>query len=181
MELVGAKYRVKDLWRWRSLKPLLLIAGVITIVVSLFEIKLDLVAMAREVASNFVTCVSITLVAATMETTFGLFGTRRSGRQTVLMLFLLAMAGVLGGLLAWGINYLLFSVHMSHPHIYLLMVAARRKRGSDAEAPSPQDGGRARGAPGQGQPALFVQYPELDCQPDSRRSRESGRSCAADV
>jgi LytS/YehU family sensor histidine kinase len=102
----------------------LIIASVITVIISLFEIRLDPVAMLYEVISNFITCVSITLVAATLTTALGLFETGRNWKQTFLLLLALAVGGILGGLVSWGINDLLFAIHMSHPHIYLMMVAA---------------------------------------------------------
>jgi sensor histidine kinase YesM len=124
MSLDNAKSNVSQLYRWGSFKTLLLAVCGITVVISLFEIKLDALAMLREVVSNFITCFCITFVAATMEVAFGLFRPWRSVWQTALLVFMLAVAGVIGGLLAWGINYLLFSVHMSHPHIYLIVVAS---------------------------------------------------------
>jgi len=124
MDLRGAKQRVRDLWRWRSLRELLIVASVITVIISLFEIRTDPVAMLFEVVSNFITCISITFFAATLTTALGLFSTGHNWKQTFLLLLALAVGGVLGGLVSWGINDLLFTIHMSNPLLYLMIVAA---------------------------------------------------------
>jgi sensor histidine kinase YesM len=118
-----AKYRIKRLWRWPSSRDLLIVASAITVIISLFEIRLDALAMLREVASNFITCVSITFITGTILAGFGVPGTSRRWRHAPVMLLLLAMGGILGGLISWGINDLLFSVRMSHPFLYLMIVA----------------------------------------------------------
>jgi len=119
----GAKDRVKRLYQWPSLRDLLVAASAITVVVSAFEIKLDAMAMFREVVSNFITCVSITLVTATILTAFGVPGRVRRWTRAILILLLLAIGGVVGGLVSWGINNVFFDVHMSHPMVYLMIVA----------------------------------------------------------
>ncbi len=124
MEMQGAKERVKDIWRWRSSRGLLVMAAGITVVISLFEIKLDPIAMLREVASNFITCVSITFFIATLTSAAGVVRLDRGWKRVFLLLVLLAIGGMLGGLLSWGINDLLFPYRITHPGIYLMIVAA---------------------------------------------------------
>jgi sensor histidine kinase YesM len=111
------------MWRWRSSKDLLLIALAVTAVISSFEIRLDALAMLREIVSNFITCVSITFITATVLSAFGVPGTGRSWKSVSLILLLLAIGGMLGGLIAWGINHVLFAIRMTHPHFYMLIVA----------------------------------------------------------
>ncbi|MCK5406133.1 MAG: histidine kinase, partial [Candidatus Krumholzibacteria bacterium] len=124
METHSAKERVKDIWRWRSSRGMLVMAAGITVVISLFEIKLDPIAMLREVASNFITCVSITFVIATLISAVGVVQLGKGWKRFFLLLVLLAIGGMLGGLLGWGINDLLFPYRITHPGIYLMIVAA---------------------------------------------------------
>jgi len=116
--------RVKELWRWQSSKQLLVAIAGITVIISLFEIKLDPLAMLREVASNFITSSSIAFVTGTVTSAFGVLGVGKDWKRIPLFLFLLAAGGVIGGLLAWGINDLLFPYHISHPRIYLMITGA---------------------------------------------------------
>jgi LytS/YehU family sensor histidine kinase len=96
----------------------------ITVVISLFEIKLDPLAMLREVVSNFIICVSITFLTSTLTSAFGMVRLGRDWKRFLLLLVLLATGGILGGLLSWGVNVLLFPYYISHPHIYLLITGA---------------------------------------------------------
>jgi sensor histidine kinase YesM len=112
------------MWRWKTSKRLLLGAAGITVVISMFEIKLDPWAMAREVASNFVTSASITFVTASMMAAFDTLEVRRDWKRIPLLLAVLAGGGMLGGLVGWGLNELLFPYNITHPHIYLMIVAA---------------------------------------------------------
>lgn len=123
MNLTGTRWRVKDMWRWRNSRTLLIAATGITVVISLFEIRSTPAAMLREVASNFITCVSITFAATTLTAALGLFEPRRGRLKTAMLPVALATGGVLGGLLSWGVNARLFSIYMSHPPIYLMVVA----------------------------------------------------------
>jgi LytS/YehU family sensor histidine kinase len=103
---------------------LLAAAAGITVVISLFEIRLNPLAMLREVVSNFIICVSISFVTATLTSAFGMVRLGRDWARFLLLLVLLAMGGILGGLLSWGVNALLFPFHISHPHIFLLITGA---------------------------------------------------------
>jgi sensor histidine kinase YesM len=123
MNQESARERVKRLWRWRSSRGLLIGASAVTVVISLFEIKLDAVAMLREIASNFITCVSITFITATILAAFDIKGASRSWKRAPLLLLLLALGGILGGLISWGVNDLLFPYRISHPTIYMMVVA----------------------------------------------------------
>lgn len=123
MDIRGAGERVREVWRWESSRFLLVIAVGITVVISLFEIRFGVAAMLREIASNFITASLITFVTATMTSAVGLFRLGRDWGQLFLLLVMLALGGVLGGLLSWGINDLLFPYNITHPLIYLLIVA----------------------------------------------------------
>jgi sensor histidine kinase YesM len=123
MHVRAVKERIRCVLEWRSSKNLLFMATVITIIISLFEIQLDPLAMLREVVSNFITCVSITFAAAVLTNGFGMVRLGRDWKRLFLLLSLLAISGMLGGLLSWGFNAVLFGVRMSHPSIYLMMVA----------------------------------------------------------
>jgi len=123
MEITGAKNRVKAVWQWRSSKNLLVAAAAITVVISLFEIRPDPIAMIREVVSNFITCVSITFIIATIMAVFGEFRLDKDWKRLPLLILVLSVGGMLGGLFSWGVNDLLFPYYISHPHVYLLMVA----------------------------------------------------------
>jgi sensor histidine kinase YesM len=123
MTQASAKERVKQLWRWRTSKNLLIAASAITVVISAFEIKLDPVAMLREIASNFITSASITFITGTVIVAFAVPRLGRSWARVLLLLLLLAIGGMLGGLIGWGINDLLFPYRITHPHVYLLIVA----------------------------------------------------------
>jgi len=116
--------RVKELWRWQSSRQLLVATAGITVVISLFEIKLDPLAMLREVASNFITSSAIAFVTGTVMSAAGVLQAGKDWKRIPLLLLLLAMGGMLGGLLGWGINVLLFPYYISHPHIYLMMTGA---------------------------------------------------------
>jgi sensor histidine kinase YesM len=101
----------------------LVVASAITVVISLFEITLDPIAMLREIASNFITCVAITFSIGTIMALAGMPGAGRDWKRVLFQLLLLAMGGMLGGLIGWGINHLLFPYYISHPYIYLMIVA----------------------------------------------------------
>jgi sensor histidine kinase YesM len=116
--------RVADLWRWQNSKSLLIGALGITAIISMFEIRLDPLAMLREVASNFITCASITFITATLTSAFGLFRLGGSWKRKALFIVVLAVGGVIGGLASWGINYTLFDIYISHPHIYILVTGS---------------------------------------------------------
>ena len=123
MNEANASERIKEFWRWPSLKQMLIVAAAITIIVSVFQITLDPVAMLREIASNFITCLAITLTTSMVITTFGRPRSGRSWRRSALQLLLLAGGGMVGGLISWGINDLLFSYYITDPLIYLMVVA----------------------------------------------------------
>lgn len=120
----SVRKRVTGLWRWQNSKALLVTSLGITVIVSLFEIRLDPLAMLREVASNFITCASITFVTATLTSAFGLFRLGGGWVRKVLFIVVLAVGGVLGGLVSWGINSVLFDIYMSHPLIYMLVTGS---------------------------------------------------------
>ena len=120
----GIRNRITGLWRWQNSKSLLVGALGITVVISLFEIRLDPIAMLREVASNFITCATITFTTATLTSAFGLFRLGGGWLRKALFIVALAVGGVLGGLVSWGINSLLFDIHMSHPYIYVLVTGS---------------------------------------------------------
>jgi len=120
----SVRKRVADLWRWQNSKSLLIGALGITAIISMFEIRLDPLAMLREVASNFITCASITFTTATLASAFGLFRLGGSWKRKALFIVVLAVGGVLGGLASWGINSLLFDIYMSHPHLYIMITGA---------------------------------------------------------
>lgn len=111
------------MWGWESSRTLLVVAGAVTIVISLFEIRPSALAMLREVVSNFITSASITFVTATLVALFWSGHLLRDLKHLPAFLALLATGGVLGGLLAWGINDVLFPYQVTHPHVYLLTVA----------------------------------------------------------
>jgi len=123
MKTSNVKNRVADMWRWPSSKFLLVGASAITVIISLFEIRPDPIDMLREVISNFITCASITAVTATTMAAFGVFRIDRDWKRLPLLVLLLAVGGMAGGLISWGINDLLFPYHISHPLIYMMMVA----------------------------------------------------------
>jgi signal transduction histidine kinase len=116
--------RVKEVWRWRTSKNLLVGAAGVTVVISMFEIKLDPLAMAREVVSNFITSASITYMTATVLSAIGVLRFSRDWWRPPLLLILLAVGGVLGGLLGWGLNDLVFDYYISHPLVYLLITGS---------------------------------------------------------
>ena len=120
----SVRERIAGLWRWRTSRTLLILSLGITVIVSLFEIRLDPLAMLREVASNFITCASITFTTATLTSAFGLFRLSGSWMRKALFIVVLAAGGVLGGLVAWGVNSLVFDVYMSHPLIYMMITGA---------------------------------------------------------
>lgn len=101
---------------------LIIVAG-ITIIISLFEFTTDMVLWLREIISNFITTASITFLAYTLTSTFGVVRLGKDWKRFFLLLVLLAVGGMLGGLLGWGINDLLFPYRITHPHFYLMMVA----------------------------------------------------------
>ena len=115
--------RFSHLWRWPNVRLLLIVAAGVTIVISLFELKLNALAMAREVASNFVTCSAITFATASLASLIGSLRLDRGWTRSALLLASLAAGGVVGGLIGWGINELLFSYNISHPQLYLLVTA----------------------------------------------------------
>jgi sensor histidine kinase YesM len=111
------------MWGWHSSRKLLILAGAITVVISLFEIRSNALAMLQEVVTNFIICACITFMNATLVSMFRDARLSRDPKRLTGILTLLAIGGTLGGLLAWGINDLLFPYHISHPWIYLTMVA----------------------------------------------------------
>ena len=122
--LKGAGERVRELWRWPSVRRLLLVAVGITVIISLFEIRLDPLAMVQEVVGNLITSLIITLLTATIVAAVGVWELSKDWKRSVLLLVLLPLGGVLGGLLAWGVNWLVLPFHISHPGIYLIIVGS---------------------------------------------------------
>ena len=162
----NAATRVKEMFGWQSSKGMLLVAAGITVVISAFQIHLDLVLMLREIATNFITCLSITYSIGMVMALY--CPERHPRRRNVFVLLpVIAAGGVLGGLISWGINDLLFPYRITHPLIYLLIVAhafyhlrpghdrlrehlgqtgcnrraAGREGSTGADAPAPEDGG----------------------------------------
>ncbi len=123
MNEANVSQRIKEFWRWPSLKQMFIVAAAITVVISVFQITLDPIAMLREIASNFITCLVITLTTGMVITAFGMPRSGRSWTRGALQLLLLASGGMVGGLISWGINDLLFSYNITHPLIYLMVVA----------------------------------------------------------
>jgi len=118
----NAAARVKEIFGWQSSKGMLLVAAGITVVISAFQIHLDLVLMLRELATNFITCLCITY---SIGAVLALYCPERHPRRrnVFVLLPLIAVGGVLGGLVSWGINDLLFPYRITHPWAYLLVVA----------------------------------------------------------
>jgi sensor histidine kinase YesM len=123
MDLQGVRYRLKELGRWQSVRELLLVSLVVTVIISAFQIKTGPMAMLREVASNFITCAAITLCTALTTSAVGTFRLGRDWKQTIVLVVLLAVGGMLGGLLSWWVNDLLFPYRITHPSVYMLVVA----------------------------------------------------------
>jgi sensor histidine kinase YesM len=123
MNRTSPRERIKQCWRWQSSKTLLIIASAITVVISVFEITLDPIAMLREIASNFITCLTITFITGTIIAAFGMPWKGRSLKRSLLLLILLAIGGMVGGLISWGVNELLFPYRITDPYFYLMVVA----------------------------------------------------------
>lgn len=115
--------RLRYVWGWESMRTLLLISVAITVVISLFEIKLDPLAMLREVAMNFIVCASITLMITIAFAIFGWNQGRQGWKNTVWLLALLAVGGMVGGLMGWWINTLFFPFRVTDAWLYLAVVA----------------------------------------------------------
>jgi sensor histidine kinase YesM len=123
MNMSAARERVKLMWQWRSAKRLLIVAGSVTVIISLFEIRPSVLAMIREIVTNFITCAAITFSTATLVAAFRDTRLSTDPKRLILTLVLLAMGGMLGGLISWGINDLLFPYQITHPPVYFMMVA----------------------------------------------------------
>jgi sensor histidine kinase YesM len=119
----SAAARLKEMYAWPSSKGLLLITVAITVIVSSFQIRLDLVGMLTEIATNFITCLAISFSIGTVMALYCPDST--TGRRNVLvLLLLLAVGGMVGGLISWGVNDLLFPTYrITHPFLYLAIVA----------------------------------------------------------
>jgi two-component system LytT family sensor kinase len=102
---------------------MLVAASAITVIISMFQISLDPIAMLREVATNFITCTCITFLDGSILAAFGRIRVTRDTKRVAVLLALLAAGGVLGGLIAWGINDLLFPYRITSAFFYLLIVA----------------------------------------------------------
>lgn len=114
----------KGSWYWPDMKYLSAGVVVITIIISLFDFYPDLSVWIIEILRNLVITICITL------TTFALSIIFRMNKVILKWTFffwsfiLFAVGGFLGGLIAWGINELLFGFNITHPWFYFVITAS---------------------------------------------------------
>ncbi len=118
----GVIARIRDQWRWQSIKEVLLITAIITVVISVFDISTDPKQMLTNVVSNFITCLLISVSTMTVVGGYGEARLNRSWSRIAILVTLLVLAGTVGGLLSWWLNDQLFRYTITHPFLYLGVV-----------------------------------------------------------
>ena len=102
----GIASRLRWTFRWRNLKGLLVGIPAAALLISMFELKPSLLLWLREIASNLVLCLAITLAALFFAAVVGPERIRNPLLRLAAMILACTLAGLVGGLAGWGINAL---------------------------------------------------------------------------
>ena len=109
----GITSRLHSTFKWRNVKGLSVGIPAAALLISMFELKPTLLLWLREVATNLVLCLVITLAALFFAALVGPERIRHPVLRLAAMILACTLAGLVGGLVAWGINALVFSFHVS--------------------------------------------------------------------
>lgn len=103
-----------------SLRIFIVIIIVITIIISLIEYTPPFFFWLKEIGRNFVISLSIGSVILIFDSIFNLTNIERKLINFIKVFVSFALAGILGGGIAWLINDFLFGFNVTHPTIFFL-------------------------------------------------------------
>ncbi|MBU8923485.1 MAG: histidine kinase [Bacteroidales bacterium] len=115
--------RVKEALCLRNIRTLLGAVLGITLIISIFEFTPDLRKWLVEIAGNFILAISIAFPGMILGSMFDTERIRNSLLRLAALMLLYTVSGIIGGLIGWGINSVLFPFHISHPFYFLFVVA----------------------------------------------------------
>ncbi len=111
-------------WDWSDFKQVSLGVLIITIVISLFDFNPDMYFWLMEILRNLVIsiCISFTIFILSIVLRMNII--ELNWISFLKTMFLFTIGGFLGGLMAWGINDILFGFNVTHPLFYFIITSA---------------------------------------------------------
>lgn len=118
------KRRNTEGWGWADAKYLSIGVILITVIISLFDFNPDMYFWLIEILRNLVItiCISFTIFVLTIIFRANVIVLKWSFFLKTILLF--AVGGFVGGLLAWGINDVLFGFNVTHPWFYFIITSS---------------------------------------------------------
>jgi len=114
----------KGSWHWSDMKYLIAGIIVITIIISLFDFYPVLSIWLIEILRNLVITASITLITFVFSIIFRMNKIILKWTFFIRSFLLFAVSGFVGGVIAWGINDLLFGFNITHPWFYFILTSS---------------------------------------------------------
>jgi len=111
-------------WGWSDIKYVSIGIIVITIIISLFDFHPNLYFWFIEILRNLVISASISFTIFFLSIILRVNKVILKWSYFLLTTILFAFGGFLGGLIAWGINDLLFGFNITHPVFYFIITSA---------------------------------------------------------
>lgn len=103
-----------------SIKIFIGIIFIITIIISIIEYRPPFLFWLKEIARNFVISISISGIILIFDSFFDLTKIQNKIPDFIKVVVLFALAGIIGGALAWLINDLFLGFNVTHPTIFFL-------------------------------------------------------------
>ncbi len=116
--------RVNEGWGWSDAKYVSAGVIVITIIISLFEFSPDLSFWMIEILRNLVISASISFTIFVLSILLRINVIRLQWTSFLKTMLLFAVGGSLGGLIAWGINDVLFGFNVTHPVFFFILTSS---------------------------------------------------------
>ena len=114
----------KESWGWSDVHYVAIGVVVITIIISLFDFHPDLNIWLLEILRNLVISASISFTIFVFSIVLRLNKVILHWKFLLKTTIMYAFSGFLGGLLAWGINDLLFGFNITHPWFYFILTSS---------------------------------------------------------
>ena len=114
----------RDTWGWSDVKYVSFGVIVITIIISLFDFHPNLYFWLIEILRNLVISASISFTIFSLSILLRLNQLVLKWTYFLKAILLFAFSGFLGGLIAWGINDLLFVFTITHPWFYFTITSS---------------------------------------------------------
>jgi sensor histidine kinase YesM len=111
-------------WGWSDTKYVAIGVIIITIIISLFEFNPDMYFWMIEILRNLVISASISFTIFVLSIVLRANVIVPKWISFIKTILLFAVGGFLGGLIAWGINDILFGFNVTHPVFYFILTSS---------------------------------------------------------